>query len=363
MSSIDSTRALLGPADPARGVPEPAPRISAMSLIDRATASTALDEVRPPAPRRALRFALPAVTAVAAAATVAVVVLVPGGADDPSGDTRAGTNRPGTSAPENSATSLVVTPVAYSIADNPPDASAELRALAKSIGTAPYDSRTGRYTYVRTKTWGDPQMSSEDGKYSVGYTHEDEAWQAADSSGVRSATMLPYEFPDEASRDHFKDMPPPDGKPSLIPVPAVGTLPADRVRLARLLYAGHGPLGMAKAVDAVYSRYALTRTSRAMILDILAGESEFRWRGDVTDRAGRKGVAITGDEQGGRAVLIFDPATGALLASEHVLLESPTPVLGAYAVFLSYDRRDDAPEVPATPRTKPGTAPSATPTP
>jgi hypothetical protein len=361
MSSTESTRALLGPADPARGVRVPEPRLPAMALIDRATTTTAFDDVRPSAPRRAVRFALPAATAAAAAATVAVVVLVPGGAGDSTRDPRAGTNPPTTSAPEHSARGLVVTPVAYAIADNPPSASAELRALARRIGDAPYDSRTGRYAYVRTKTWGDPQMSSEDGKYSVGYTHEDEKWQSAVRPGVQSTTMLPYEFPDEASRDHFKDMPPPDKQPSLMTIDAVGEVPAGRVRLARQLYAGHGPIGIAKAVDAVYSRYPLARANRAMVLDILADEPAFRWRGEVTDRAGRKGVAITGDEQGARVVLIFDPATGALLASEHVFLRPPTPILGAYAVFLSYDRRNDAPQVPATPGNGPTREPGAKP--
>lgn len=350
MLSTDSTRALLGPADPARGMPTPEPALPATVLIGRAEATS----VRRFTPGRAIGLALAATAAVAAA-----VVLVPGGEDAPP---RSTTKPPVVAGPRTGDTSLVATPVAFTITTNPPSASAELRALAKRIGEAPYDARTGRYSYVKSKTWGDPTMSSENGKYSLGYTHEDETWHAAHRSGVQRTTMLPYEFPDEASRDYYKTMPPPDKAPSLMTVDAVGPLPTSRAGLARLLLAGRGTGGIAKAVGTVYSRYPLSRASRAMVLDILADERGFQWRGEVTDRAGRRGVAITGDERGGRTVLIFDPATGALLQTEHVILDTPTPTLSAYHVLLAFDRRDDPPAVPPLPTTTPTTKEGGPPT-
>ncbi len=339
MLSTDSTRALLGPADPARGMPTPEPVLPATVLIGRAGATSA----RRFTPGRAIGVALAATAAVAAA-----VVLVPG--DEVP---RSTTKPPVVAGPRTGDTSLVVTPVAFTITTNPPSASAELRALAKRIGEAPYDARTGRYSYVKSRTWGDPTMSSENGKYSLGYTHEDERWQAADRPGVQRTTMLPYEFPDEASRDHYGDMPPPDKTPSLMPIDEVGAVPTDRAALARRLNAGLGTGAVAKAVATAYTRYPLSRANRAMVLDILADEKGFRWRGEVTDRAGREGVAITGDERDGRSVLIFDPATGALLASEYVILGTPTPRLSAYQVLLAFDRRDDPPAVPPLPTTAP----------
>lgn len=358
MFGTDSTRTLLGPADPARGMPEPQHRLPAMTLIDRAELTAVTGPARRPAIRRTLRLALSGTTAVAAAAAVAVV-LVSTAANDHAPTPRAGDNPPVTTAPAGDG-DLVVTPVAFTIADNPPAARDQLRALAKRIGAAPYDSRTGRYAYVHSKTWGDPQMGAEGGKYTAGYTHDDETWLAANQDGTQRTTMLPHEFPDKASRDYFKNLPAPDGKPSSLKVEAVGALPTDRAGLARMLHASRGVGDMAKAVNTVYSRYAVSRASRAMILELLADQAGFRWRGEVTDRAGRKGVAISGDQRGGRSVLIFDPVTGALLAQEHVRLDASIPVLSSYNVFLAYDRQNSAPAVPTNPgppSTTPGTQP------
>ncbi len=355
MFDTRSTRALLAPADPAAGVPEPTPRVPAMTLIDRAerTADAGLAPVRRPTARRPLRFALSATTALAAAAAVTVVV-VNGTGDAPARGPQA--DRPSTSAPPAEESTLVVTPIAYTITTNPPGAAAELRALAKRIRDAPYDARTGRYAYVHSKTWGDPQMSTEGGKYTAGATHQDETWQAAAGTGVQRTTNLPLQYPDRASRDYFRDNPQPVPGRSSMTLDAVGTLPTSRAGLAERLHLSRGPSDMAKAVDTIYSRYPLSRATRATVLEILADQPGFRWRGAVTDRAGRKGVAITGDQAGGRSVLVFDPVTGALLASENVQLVA-TPVLSAYSVFLAYDRRDTAPAVPVQagrPPTKPG---------
>ena len=357
MFDTRSTRALLAPADPAAGAPESTPRVPAMTLIDRAesTADASLATVRRPAPRRGVRFALAATTAVAAVAAVTVVV-VNGTGDAPVRGPQA--DRPSASAQPAEDSTLVVSPIAYTITTNPPGAAAELRALAKRIRDAPYDARTGRYAYVHSKTWGDPQMSTENGKYTAGATHQDETWQAATRAGVQRTTNLPPEYPDQASRDYFKDKPLPVPGRASMTLEAVGTLPTSRAGLAERLHLSRGPSDMAKAVDTIYSRYPLSRATRSTVLEILADQQGFRWRGAVTDRAGRKGVAITGDQAGGRSVLIFDPVTGALLASENVQLVA-TPVLSAYSVFLGYDRRDTAPTVPAQsgPPTKPG-APS-----
>jgi hypothetical protein len=59
---------------------------------------------------------------------------------------------------------------------------------------------------------------------------------------------------------------------------------------------------------------------RATFLELLAEARGFVWRGNVTDRAGRAGVAVSNDDadHDSRSVLVFHPRTGELLAYESV---------------------------------------------
>jgi len=87
---------------------------------------------------------------------------------------------------------------------------------------------------------------------------------------------------------------------------------------------------------------------------------------EVTDGAGRRGVSVakthsyTGAKT--RSALIFDPATGALLAEEKAWLEPPaafthlaTPVVVGYATYLE---ASVVPEVPGEPLAPPPPAPT-----
>lgn len=79
----------------------------------------------------------------------------------------------------------------------------------------------------------------------------------------------------------------------------------------------------------------------------LADQPGYVWRGAVTDRAGRAGVAISYDDtaHGQRSVLVFDSRTGQLLAHELVEL-APEPRLLSYTV-LDAGRTDQRPAVSA----------------
>jgi hypothetical protein len=65
----------------------------------------------------------------------------------------------------------------------------------------------------------------------------------------------------------------------------------------------------------------------------------FDWRGRVTDRAGRSGVAISYDsaEPGllVRWALVFAPDTGELLASESMNLAAGQEHMNAYTLYLA----------------------------
>lgn len=350
MFAANQTRTLLGPADPARAAATAPPQPSAAELIARAAAvPESVVEARaapdhPPGRRRTpSRRLVLAAAAVVAVATGAALLrpLVPSTVD---GNGSGG----GNSAARPLGIGPVLAPIAYQVDHNPPPAADRLRALAGRLTAAPYEDHTGRYAYHRLQEWGDPQMS--DGpnhRYVLGFVHVEKTWQLSDGTGRQQSTPLPPEFPDRASRDYWtKRFPngPSDGPTSftLTPDSRPGPPPTDPAGLAERLEVRYGCLAAAKQVAAVYTRYALPTPTRAAILDVLAGMPGFRWRGEVTDRAGRRGVAITCDDpqHAEQGLLIFDGRTGVMLADELVSLR---PVrMSAYLVLLDTDRMNRA---------------------
>ena len=101
-----------------------------------------------------------------------------------------------------------------------------------------------------------------------------------------------------------------------------------------------------------------------MVLDILADLPGLGWRGEVTDRNGRAGLAVTYDDvaHDEQWLLVFDQHTGVLLAKELVLLKSGR--VDVYSLFLATGRTNQpgfpAPDAAAGPSSTPG-APAPTP--
>ncbi|GIH15417.1 hypothetical protein [Rugosimonospora africana] len=144
-------------------------------------------------------------------------------------------------------------------------------------------------------------------------------------------------IPDEDVQDIPAHRPDPNAPPQ----PADWTQPpADAAQLAGMLRAEYGALDAAKWTMELYRGYVVPRGVRAQVLTILAGLPG-RWRGQVTDRIGRHGVAITvrgrapqdrGDSNQYESVLIFDERTGELLDLEESVVASPA--LTTYVQFL-----------------------------
>ncbi|SCG61952.1 CU044_5270 family protein [Micromonospora humi] len=327
MFGAERTRTLLGPVDPARTVAVAPPPVSAGELIDRAGATETVGPHRRVRPTR--RLVLTAGTLAAAVGAVAVLQPfdrsspdVPGGAGSTAGS--------------------VLVPVSYQFVADPPEAGPQLRALAGAIGDAEYDHLRGRYMYHHTKVWGDPVMTSADGRHHVAFAGETKAWQAADGTGSQINTQLEPQYPDRESRDYWQrnlDSRPAVGTsaaPAMIPLPPTELRPpsADPSALRGLLKVEYGPGAASKEVSALYAQFVIPRATRAAILRVLAEVPGFRWRGRVTDRAGRNGVAVTFDdrENDAQSLLIFDPTTGELLAHERLTL-SPVRI-SAYQVIL-----------------------------
>jgi hypothetical protein len=331
------TRTLLRAADPVGTDAMPPPRLSAADLIARAEASTERRLRHRPRPTRRLILVAGA-TAVVAGAAAVLHPFTTSTVDGPSV----------LSPPSGANVGPVLAPIAYQLDHNPPAAAAHLRALARRLADAPYENHTGRYAYHRDRTWGDgeSQTTSPDGRYVLNYATERETWQLADHSGRQRWFSLPPEFPDQASRDYWERHPAnlPTGpyEGTIPPLPEAGPLPADRAGLAELLDVRYGGSAVAKQVDTIYTRYVVPKRTRAQVLNILADMPGFKWRGQATDRAGRRGVAITYDDRthGQQSLLIFDQRTGALLALEAVWLEPQR--VSVYMVILGTDRTAQA---------------------
>ncbi|MGC5020708.1 CU044_5270 family protein [Micromonospora sp. DT47] len=320
------TRTLLGPVDPARNTAVAPPRLSARDLLDRAEASAEPVVSRRHA-RPTRRLVLTAGTLAVVAGASAIVHTFDASTQDASKIVSPPGAQPG----------MVLVPVAYQFDSNAYAAGAQLRALASKLIDAEHDNRTGRYMYHHMKVWGDPVMTSADGRYHVAFADETKVWQAADGTGTQITIQLEPQFPDQESQDYWqRNLKANDAAPASVPLPPfdLAPLPSDRAQLSELLKVRFGAGPVSKEVSTVFGRYAVPRQTRAEILRVLADVPGFLWRGEVTDRAGRRGVAITFDdrEHDGQSLLIFDPNTGELLAHERLTL-SPIRI-SAYKVIL-----------------------------
>ncbi|MFI7574664.1 CU044_5270 family protein [Micromonospora sp. NPDC049497] len=328
MFGEERTRTLLKPIDPARRSAIAPPRLPAHDLINRAEAlAEPVAHRRQARPTRRLVLAGTLAVAVGAAAIAQTI----------------GPSNPDTSdivSPPAADPGVVLVPVAYGSGTR--DAGSQLRAMANRLVDAEYDNRGGRYMYHHTKTWGDPVMTSPDGRYHVAFAHETKVWQAADGTGTQVTTQLEPQYPDPESRVYWQRNLKPEAAasatpaPDSIPLPPIdlAPLPSGRAQLNDLLKIRFGGSAVSKEVSTVYGRYVVPRQTRAEILRVLADVPGFLWRGPVTDRAGRNGVAITFDdrEHNQQSLLIFDPKTGELLAHELLAL-SPVRI-SAYQVIL-----------------------------
>jgi len=372
MPTDEHLPALLELLDPVRDVEVP-PTVPAEHLIARAEARAGgptwdrSARARPAPRRRAI------LVAACAALLATAVAAVAAGQLHLFGQPRAG-GLAAPNVPVRVAVGPVVIPIAYEVAHDAPPAAARLRDLARHLGPAAYDEETGRYAYRRGRSWGATTVTSTEG-HVVSFVETEETWTAADGAGRHIRRTVALEFPNDQSRRYWQREIARNGLPAIpeetiqdlpfessssgSPTPSSRTgdpedpaLPADQTRppsgrsdLAKLLRARSGPFDAAKWTMELYRAYVVPRETRRQVLQILASLNGFVWRGRVTDRVGRDGVAISVDLVGGephdasQMVLVFDPRTGELLAWEQLRL-APHRETSAYGVILPPGRVD-----------------------
>ncbi|GAA4675377.1 hypothetical protein [Phytohabitans rumicis] len=247
-----------------------------------------------------------------------------------------------------------------------PDATRPARApltdLAHAVAALTGDAPTGKYTYVRARTWSVDTTAEERPEIA---NRDERLWWTADRSGRRQITVLPS-LPLADLATAAPD--PPTAGRVLVDLYRPGELAlvvdrpsADPAVLAAQLAAheppSNGHHATVRAVADMYRYHAPDPAQRAAALLVLADTDGLTACGTVTDRFGRTGLAISADSDGGttRHVLAIDSQQGSVLGYERVAVVQPpqssmrTPGVTAQVLFLTNERTDTQSPVPQSP--------------
>ncbi|MFV2013677.1 MULTISPECIES: CU044_5270 family protein [unclassified Micromonospora] len=234
--------------------------------------------------------------------------------------------------------------LAFEYEDNPLSARPYLLDLAERL-TDDGAERAGPVTYVRTEAWS-LDISAEGGETtSAVIPWEQEIWHAPDGSALRKVTW-PSAGPGAAPAESIRYAP---GE-WITPTPSPPS--ADLAQLKAQVYANqpqeNGLKSAVRGVADLYQGWVISTSVRAQLLRFLAEHEDLKYRGHVTDRAGRTGIAITADSAGAQDIVILDEATGQLLAHESVIVSGAQALAELPAVF-SYVLLLEAEQVAAIP--------------
>jgi hypothetical protein len=213
-----------------------------------------------------------------------------------------------------------------------------LLRLAAQASRQPTDPTRGRYGYVKTAGWYlDTQVAARNATSTV-VPSMTESWTAADGSGrvlKRALPALPGPHLIDAPAGQVLDDFNLRAGRRIYPL-AVSTTP--RI-LTRELAVGHptsiGPVERFVAVTDLALDRPISPRLESAVLRVLARSPGLIDSGEVTDRAGRPGIAVSLDSRYSglptRYTLIFAPRTARLLGEEETLLGKPgeAPVVAA----------------------------------
>jgi hypothetical protein len=244
-------------------------------------------------------------------------------------------------------------PLAYTGGGGP--ARPALTTIAERAASAPGPEITGDHEHLVTQSW---QLWTEiDGERvrSAVVPTRTESWRGPDNSGRVLVRNDEPQFPAGSDRMSWRlhGSPGDDADPRREDYPA-GRFPATwpgrppATGLAAWLRMGHptanGPAETLVAAADLARERVLSPAVRAQLLRTVAALPGLRDDGEVTDRAGRRGhaVSLVSDYSGlpTRYTLIVDPVSGALLGFESMLttsagkLDVRAPAVIGYESFL-----------------------------
>ena len=234
-----------------------------------------------------------------------------------------------------------------------------LERIAAATAAQPPQLRTGPYRYVRTESWALNSAVGGGRVTSVLSSQQRESWRLPDGTGrvrttigedlvdrVGSRQTLDAVLSRPAVRDEDVSR---DGRAPLVDVdrlptdsPAAFALAVDSGANTRI------PAGalVAQFVEQLFTEQPVPPQARADVWRLLATLPGVTDRGQLTDRVGRRGTAITLDDDGtahglpARYLFIIDPASGQLLEYDDILTTDPgllnveVPAVLGLTVFL-----------------------------
>jgi len=334
--SASAAAALLRSADPVSGTGTSFDE-RAESDLRRIVASPRLDAAGPEAARRPKSRLLPAAVWTAAIALVGVAL---GGL----------LLRPAGDAAHAATPDRLVVVASVAAAGLPADGDAEsvLNAIATRAAVLPDDTGSGRYARMDSESWALWTRVDGERVTSEVVPVRTTVWTAADGSGRlvsrRDGPGRDADSTDKtlaAGERHF--------------MWPLGSLSTDEAELAHQLEESHpvgnGPAERLVAVTDLVREQPLAPQVRAAVLRYLARTPGLTVDGIVTDRAGRRGLAVHLDTTMSglpeRRTLIIDPDDGRVLGAETLLtksagaLEVSVPSVISYTTFRSARYTDD----------------------
>lgn len=193
--------------------------------------------------------------------------------------------------------------------------------------------KDGAFEYIRLRSWGFYTAQTQDGDvFDAGITDiTREDWRASDGSGLMITTQ--------------------DGRTDTVTVPEQPPNPGrsipDGATVADIRQALVQSRGGSFTTDQWVDEYGeawtgqiLSPLQNAAYLEILKDRPDLDIVGETTDRAGRRGIALSASTSELRIVLILDADTGALLDVERIALTADAvevpialPATISYTVF------------------------------
>lgn len=326
--------------DPMRGRTPPPSPVTADELRLAAEARRSRPNHRPSAirhaarrgklrPGRWLRWATPL-----GAAVVALIVLATG---------KTPLTRPAPDGHPAIETFTAPAPLSLQLTDQPEPARDRLQHLADTIAATPDPAPSGRYGHIHTQRWPADTGTPPPGQLLAA---DDELWTTPQRTAHVRTTVLP---PQPAGRVLAAWITsPPAGQPHRTDyqpgeLAALALVPSTEPAILAGQLAGSvsGPRSPDVTLGAVatMNRYhVLGARQRAAILQVLADTDGLDLRGQVTDRAGRSGIAVSVDNTADatRDLAVFDADSGALLSYERIAMVTNARSPVRAATVLSY---------------------------
>ena len=239
----------------------------------------------------------------------------------------------------------------------PASAATVLADLSRKVAAAP--APTGKYAYEKRLSYVSHMRPKPGGKgtFVVVLPHEDEQWIADDGTGVVHNVVHfgrpTFPTPEDKADYETADRPPPmDWKPYSVEdmtvaglsAAEVRALPTDPAKLRARIEGGD--ITLTAMVGQLLATALTPPEVKVALFEVLKSLPGATLLPDVKDPQGRTGVGVEFDTPAWKTLFLFDPQTGALLATRSIgRKEVPGRNIDDWSLVIASGRRDEAPTV------------------